>query len=202
VRARRIPGWQLDKNGLIRTLRASPVRSTEPLETISLVPMGAARLRISSFPTIAESGEGHDWPDPAKAPLASHCFEHDTTEALNDGILPSKSSDESIPRFTWWDHRGTREWVEYDFDAPRKLASTDVYWFDDSGSGSCRVPKSWRLLYKAGGEWKPVAASGEFGVDRDKMNHVPFDSIKTKAIRLEAELQPEFSSGILEWQVR
>ncbi len=72
MKARRIPGWQLDKAGLIRTLHPSPVVSNEPLETISLVPMGAARLRITSFPTIAEAGEGHEWQSSAKAPLASH----------------------------------------------------------------------------------------------------------------------------------
>ena len=45
-----IPEWILDKNGLAGVLPKSPVRATGPAETIELIPMGAARLRISAFP--------------------------------------------------------------------------------------------------------------------------------------------------------
>ena len=201
AKARRIPAWKQDANGLIRTLQDSPVKSDEPLETITLIPMGAARLRITAFPTIGEGADAHEWTTPSKPPTASHCFERDSVEALNDSILPTKSSDTGIPRFTWWDHRGTHEWVQYDFDAPRSLKSAAVYWFDDTGAGSCRVPKSWRLAYKDGDNWKPVAATGDFGVERDKLNLVEFAPINTSAFRLEADLQSGFSAGILEWKV-
>lgn len=43
---------------------------------------------------------------------------------------------------TWWDHRGSAEWVQYDFAAPKKISSAEVYWFDDAGEGQCRVPQS------------------------------------------------------------
>ena len=49
---RRIKGWSLDAYGLCGTVPASPVDSIEPLERIQLVPMGAARLRISAFPVV------------------------------------------------------------------------------------------------------------------------------------------------------
>jgi hypothetical protein len=91
--------------------------------------------------------------------------------------------------------------VQYDFDAPRSFKSSAVYWFDDSGFGNCRVPKSWRLIYKEGDAWKSVEATGTYGLERDKMNAVEFAPVKTSAIRLEAELQPDFSAGILEWKV-
>ena len=39
-------------------------------------------------------------------------------DALNDRLEPKDSCDHTIPRFTWWDHRGTKEWVQYDFDPP------------------------------------------------------------------------------------
>ena len=48
---------QQDLNGLIRPLQDSPVKSEEPIDTITLIPMGAARLRITAFPTI---GDGAD----------------------------------------------------------------------------------------------------------------------------------------------
>ena len=64
-------------------------------------------------------------------PSASHCFPADSLAALNNQVEPQKSDDESIPRFTWWDHRGTREWVQYDFDKPTRISGVEVYWFDE-----------------------------------------------------------------------
>ncbi len=64
AKARRIPGWTLDKNGLLNVLQPSPAKSTEPVETVTLIPMGAARLRISSFPTIGDGPDAHDWQPP------------------------------------------------------------------------------------------------------------------------------------------
>jgi hypothetical protein len=121
--------------------------------------------------------------------------------AINDGIEPANSNDQGIPRFTWWDHRGTKEWVQYNYDKPRKVSGVAVYWFDDTGSGSCRVPKSWQLLYRDGEAWKPVKAKGEFGVKRDTYNRVDFEPVSATGLRIEVELQPEVSGGILEWKV-
>ncbi len=81
---------------------------------------------------------------------ASHIFGPDTLDALGDGLEPASSGDGSIPRFTWWDHRGTSEWVQYDFSPAAAVSAVSVYWFDDTGKGSCRVPKSWKLVYKDG----------------------------------------------------
>ena len=47
-----IPQWQLDKYGLCAALPQSPVAVDTKKEEIELIPMGAARLRISSFPVV------------------------------------------------------------------------------------------------------------------------------------------------------
>ena len=47
-----IPEWILDKNGLCDVLPQSPVTVTIKEQTIELIPMGAARLRIASFPVV------------------------------------------------------------------------------------------------------------------------------------------------------
>jgi hypothetical protein len=52
AKARQIPAWQQDKFGLVGPVPPSPVESNEPLATVSLIPMGSARLRITSFPVI------------------------------------------------------------------------------------------------------------------------------------------------------
>jgi DUF1680 family protein len=54
AQAKRIPDWKLNEQGLVEVLPQSPVQSDEPVETVTLVPMGAARLRISAFPVISD----------------------------------------------------------------------------------------------------------------------------------------------------
>lgn len=54
VKGRKIPGWGIDQYGLCDTLPQSPVQTPAPLETLTLVPMGGARLRISAFPVVEE----------------------------------------------------------------------------------------------------------------------------------------------------
>jgi hypothetical protein len=61
AKARRIPQWKMELNGLIGVLQDGPVRSDQPIETITLIPMGCARLRVSAFPRIGESGDAKVW---------------------------------------------------------------------------------------------------------------------------------------------
>jgi hypothetical protein len=208
VPARRIPAWQADRFDVVGLLQASPAKSTQPVERITLVPMGAARLRISAFPTVSTAADAHEWVAPPKPKpsayraSASHCNDSDTVEALGDGLEPMNSNNHLIPRFTWWDHRGSQEWVQYDFAQPKKVSAVEVYWFDDTGAGQCRVPQSWQVLYQVGADWKPVAATGPSGTARDAFNRTEFAPVETKALRLAVQLQPEFSGGILEWRVK
>jgi len=141
------------------------------------------------------------FPTKLEAKAASHCWERDSVDACFDGREPRHSGDESLPRFTWWDHRGTTEWVERRFEKPVTLRRAAVYWFDDTGRGQCRVPQSWRLLYQEGKEWKPVTGVPGYGVAMDRYNEVSFDAVTTTALRLEARLQPGYSGGILEWKL-
>lgn len=202
AKGRKIPQWRLEPNGLVGQMGKSPVASAEPVEDITLIPMGCARLRISAFPRIAEGTAAADtWLEAECVASASHTNPSDTTAALNDGVLPKSSGDQGIPRFTWWDHRGTREWVCYTWTRQKRLSGCKVYWFDDTGVGQCRTPKSWRVLWLDGGNWKPVENEGDYGCRPDVFNQVKFRPVTTNALRLEVELKPGFSGGILEWEV-
>lgn len=55
ARAKRMPEWTLDEYGLCGILPVSPVPSDARIERVKLVPMGAARLRISAFPVVADN---------------------------------------------------------------------------------------------------------------------------------------------------
>ncbi|MBM4000260.1 MAG: transcriptional initiation protein Tat [Planctomycetes bacterium] len=202
---RKVPEWQSDERGLVGLLQASPVRTEEPIESITLIPMGAARLRIASFPVVGKGPDATAWkapprPFPYRA-SASHCNDSDTVSALEDRLVPERSGDTSLRRFTWWDHRGTREWVQYEFEKRRAVSAVAVYWFDDTGIGQCRVPASCRLLYQDGAEWRPVPSAAPVGVDVDRWNRVAFPEITTSGLRLEVQLRESYSGGILEWRV-
>lgn len=196
--------WKIDRTGLVAPLQPSPTVSENPVEKIDLVPMGAARLRISAFPWLSPAGK--PWADGPKAlpytASASHVFDGDTVDALCDGVLPASSGDTSVPRFTWWDHRGSQEWVEYKFKQSRLVKGVDVYWFDDTGNGKCRVPASWSILGLIDGKWTPIQPNAEPGCLLDCFNRVNFKPIAVTGLRLQVRLQPNYSGGILEWQVR
>jgi hypothetical protein len=51
----------MDRFGMIGSLQDSPIRSDAPLETVTLIPMGAARLRVTAFPVIGTGEDAHDW---------------------------------------------------------------------------------------------------------------------------------------------
>ncbi|TWT79781.1 hypothetical protein CA13_11880 [Planctomycetes bacterium CA13] len=207
ARAKPIPQWTIDQHGLCAVLQDSPVRSDQPTETVTLVPMGAARLRISAFPVIGEGADAETWVEPPKPHKstfeisASHVYQGDSCDAIDDGLVPNQSADRSIPRFTWWDHRGTSEWVQYVFPEQRRVSQVEVYWFDDTGIGECRIPESWTVLVRDGEQWKPVNASDMSPVVADQWNRTSFEPVETTAIRIQVKLQPGFSGGVLEWRV-
>ncbi len=60
AKGKRIPQWQLFRN-CPGPLQESPVKSSEPTEDITLIPMGCARLRITVFPLIGEGPEAKEW---------------------------------------------------------------------------------------------------------------------------------------------
>ncbi len=120
---------------------------------------------------------------------------------VNDQYEP-EASDDGTGYMHWWPKKGTPEWIEYAFAEPVRVSETSVYWFDDSGAGECRVPESWRVLYKSGDTWLPVKASGPYGTAKDVANTVRFAAVRTTGLRLEIQLPKGFSAGVHEWQVK
>jgi len=211
-------------------LALSPEVAAGPLYQMSPTVPGAAQVGFLAIPFFANANrqptdmmvwlaESRQTSSPGPAPTlasqaqatASHCFANDTTAALNDQLIPKSSDDAHLPRFTWWDHRGTCEWVQYDFEKPQSVSAVEVYWWDERRiHADCRVPQSWRLLYLDGATWKPVndrpdwqpvPGASSYGTEMDRFNRVTFTPVTAKALRLEVQLQPEWSGGLLEWRV-
>jgi uncharacterized protein len=123
-------------------------------------------------------------------------------KSINDQLEPANSNDHNFPYYHWWPKKDTTEWVEYDFPKEEIISSSKVYWFDDEPSGGeCRLPDSYKLLYKSGNEWKPVINLSNYKIDKDKYDELKFEKVKTTAIRMEVTLQKNWSSGIHEWEI-
>ena len=122
-------------------------------------------------------------------------------EFMHDGKIPTGPEDVDHPRMHWWPAKGSAQWMQCDFTEPMEVSSVEIYWFDDTGRGECRVPASWKLLYKDGqGEWKPVENPSGFGVERDQFNRTTFKPVTTTGLRVEMQSQPNFAGGVFEWK--
>lgn len=157
-------------------------------QMIVWIPNSEAAAKPAPFPTIATT---------SKVTTSGR----KNPRAINDGEEPRSSAD-SDSFFDWWPAKGGAQWVEYAFQKPATVSETAVYWFDDTGRGECRVPASWRVLYKDGEQWKPVENLQPYGVEKDRYNQVKFKPVTTTGLRLEVTQQPNWSAGIQEWKVK
>ena len=127
--------------------------------------------------------------------------------AVNDGILPKDSNDQTIPRFTWWNHQGTEEWIAVQFPQPIRVWRSDLFWFNDSGAGGgCDFPATIRHEYWTGSAWQPVQLDADYANSGDlfaswHFTTVRFAPVTTTKLRLVVQLKPGKSAGVLEWRV-
>lgn len=208
--ARKLPNWREDHLGLVDKLQPSPVKSSEPVETVTLIPMGAARIRLSAFPQIGSGPDAHEWQLPPE-PLVSYSRGNrdDPYDSMFDGRVPTNSANGRLPHFTTYSFGGAEhgklQWVRRNFDKPTQVAECAVFWYDETARrGDVRLPKSWRVLYLSGKEWKPVENPSGYGVEPDCFNTVTFTPVTTTALRLEVQTQNEkgrYAMGIHEWKI-
>lgn len=126
-------------------------------------------------------------------------FVHQSLETIKDQVLPARSSDGSARQLDFWPHNGTTEWLRFEWDRRHELSRVKVYWFDDSDHGGCRIPKSWKLLYRdAAGRFQPVAHKSAYGVEKDTFNTVTFEPVDTDALKIEIVLHEKWSAGVQE----
>lgn len=220
-KGRRIPEWTRDSTGMCGRLQQSPVYSSRPVEPITLIPMGAALLRITAFPEASDDRDQPVWRTLVNArlryrPSASYCARDDEVSAMADGLLPCASNDQAIPRHTFLPRTGSKEWLQADFDEPREIDRVSLYWCDDASrydhaptgdyssvikGVDCRAPASWKLLYRDGAVWKSAETNEPYGVRANQFNTVRIAKVRTTALRIEVQLPAGASSGVLEWRV-
>ncbi|MBX3393464.1 MAG: glycoside hydrolase family 127 protein, partial [Phycisphaeraceae bacterium] len=119
---------------------------------------------------------------------ASYHWPADRPGSMREGAEPTSSGDHEIPRLTFWPRKGTDEWVAIEFDRPRVVSGVEVYWFDDTGRGGCRLPESWRVSVRSGGEWVAIGSGSGFPVVRDGYSVSSFPAVRAEAVRVEVRL--------------
>jgi len=120
---------------------------------------------------------------------------------INDGLEPSSSGEQPPALCHWWPHRGSEEWVQYDWPQPVTISGSMVYWFDDTGRGACRLPQSWRIETRDGSSWKPVSGVSTYPIAKDSWCEVRFDPVTTTALRLVVQMREGWAAGVHEWRV-
>jgi uncharacterized protein len=109
--------------------------------------------------------------------------QNDDLAAVYDGAEPITSADESHRYFRMRPPVGEHAWVEYQFQSPARISTSSVYFADDRRF--CKMPATWRILYRDGAEWKPVTAA--YSVEKDRFNTATFAPVTTSAVRIEVE---------------
>jgi Beta-L-arabinofuranosidase, GH127 catalytic domain/Beta-L-arabinofuranosidase, GH127 middle domain/Concanavalin A-like lectin/glucanases superfamily len=211
---REIPEWKTNADGIIGSLHPSPVISTEPDQSISMIPMGAARLRVSMLPVIATSSEkGHCWVPPAK--MIARVFTSWTQwpwvpRSVMYSTEPASSRDQYVPAFTWQGQPGSNAWIEYIFPKPVEITSSSVYWFSDQGrknapypdSGNYRQPASWSLQYNQGDGWKTITPmDSTYGTALNRYNRVAFKPLTVMSLRLAVNFRDGHPAGLYRWKL-
>ena len=115
-----------------------------------------------------------------------------------DAVLSPRPTIASQSKVTVSKGTGHPACLQFEFDKPTELSAIEVYWLDDTGSGECRVPKSWKLMYKDGDDWKQVVDGNGYAVEKDMFNRTSFKAVTTKAVRIDVQLQDKWSTGVLE----
>ncbi|MFC9706702.1 LamG-like jellyroll fold domain-containing protein [Paenibacillus sp. NPDC056933] len=130
---------------------------------------------------------------------ASYVSPWESLVGLNDEYEPTSSADRGHPIYGNWDTHGTEQWVQYDFDRPFTLSSSEVYWFDDHDG--IDLPASFYIQYWTGTDWVEVSNPSEYGVLPNQYNVTSFDPVTTTKIRLTMKAKATTSTGIQQWKV-
>lgn len=167
------------------------------------IPVSAAYAKPIPEPTIASMAKAIVY----KAPIQNDAPESAAIIAegawgVNDQWEPQSSSDISKPYHYWWLKRGSSETIAYEFENEELVSQVQVYWLDfDHYDGNYRVPESWKLYYKDGKNWVEAEVSDNYSTAKDRYNTVNFKPVRTRGLRIVAQLKKNESGGIIEWKV-
>lgn len=134
-------------------------------------------------------------------------------QRVNDPDDPSSSSPGTGQGWGNWGQQlnGTSEaraaWIQYAWDSPVRLTSSDVYWYDDNGGTRPPTPTTYAIEYSTNGtDWTPVElANGSTyagGLAVNAYNRFDFAPISATHLRIRiwGVQAPGAGTGVLRWR--
>ncbi len=98
-------------------------------------------------------------------------------------------------------------WIEYSWDAPILLASTEIYWYDDRGGTRMPAGDAWKIEYSVDGEeWDEVelleGSSYADALERDAYNALEFTPVQASHLRvvISGVQGGGDATGVLRWR--
>jgi hypothetical protein len=202
AKARLIPNWGENYWGTVDSLRPSPVKVDTKTETVTLIPMGGGRLRMSALPVIGDGPDAKPWPK-YQEPVSSWSEDVGILKTITDPSDPKSSRGDGHCFLMYGSSLGgSKQWIIMPFEKPRSVSKSRTYWMDEQyPNGGVRVPQSITLFYKDGDVWKPMTNAKGLGCEMDKYNDDTFDTVTTTAVKMEMQFQPTRCGGLMRWRL-
>lgn len=138
---------------------------------------------------------------------------HEDPNKVNDSSDPKSSSPGAGNGWGTWgiENNGSSEdnaaWIQYSWDSPVYLASTEIYWYDDGGGTRMPDAESWVVEYSDDGEeWEEVeltdGSSYEDAMEKDEYNALDFEPVNAQylRVRITGIADDQDGTGLLRWR--
>ena len=101
-------------------------------------------------------------------------------------------------RWTAWSSGHREDWFAVDFGAPRALEGLRLWFYDDTGKGGCRPPKSVAIERWEAGKWQPVPVTNQrpetLAADENQLSFAPITTDRVRVVMQHAT--GNFYSGL------
>ncbi|MBA4257763.1 MAG: hypothetical protein C0446_01270 [Chitinophaga sp.] len=172
---------------LLTTKNKTPIGISEietwgmPVKDFSLPknPLGANNLAHRSVATFTRSYQSR----------------FDDSTAINNGLLDPNR------RWTAFESKNTSDWVQFSFKETKTVSKVYLYVYNDNGG--VKPPKSYKIEYWDGQEWKEVSLANKLPITPiADLNICSFSPIQTDKIRITLEhLNAKSFSGLYEVEI-
>ncbi len=106
-------------------------------------------------------------------------------KALNDGIVRPNPLPPDMWG-SWTPHNPASQWIQYEWARPVTLNGARIMFWGDHPQGAhvgVAPPAAWRLEYRSGGQWLPVAHASGYPTPAGSFIAVTFDPVTTRCLR-------------------
>jgi hypothetical protein len=102
---------------------------------------------------------------------------------------------------------GQAAWIQYQWDSPLRLSSTDIYWYDDNGGTRRPTATTYAIETSDDGTtWTPVTLTNGStyadGLVTNTYNHLDFEPVATSLLRIRiwGVMGSGAGTGVLRWR--